>query len=194
MATIHRITVIGTYFGQTFNNVVNMQETTGLLTPEEVADEFDTEWVFEMNRMVSQNVKWTGIRVQPLTAGPPAPFNKTVAYQGQQSPAGTEFTFVAGVIKIFTAIGGRHGRGRVYIPGVGNNTTEQGVLRPDVLNLWKLTIIDPFVQKFNAANGTSPLSLGVMGKSPSSPWHPMTSLQMRGLIGVQRRRNIGIGM
>lgn len=194
MGTKFRVTLIGTYVGQTFNNVLNFDNTGAVMTAAQVADELIAFWVAQVRAQQTNNTIYTGVRVQPMEAGNPASVFKPVVLAGLKTTFSGNMPFICGVLKIGTAFGGKQGRGRIYVPGLMGLGVTDGLFTLAALTTINDQIVLPLNAQFNGLTGTSALRLGVMGKAVSSPFHVMTNLSIRSVLGIQRRRQIGVGI
>lgn len=194
MGTKFRVTIIGTYYGQTFNNVLNMDNTGTVMNAAQVADDVLAFFVLVVKAWQSNLVTYTGIRVQPMEAGNPASAFKPITIVGAKGNLVVENPFVAGVLKIGTAFGGKKGRGRIYLPGLTIHGIAGGLFTTAGLAIVNDNIVLPLFGSYNGPTGVGNLKLGVMGRAVDSPFHVMTNLQIRSVLGIQRRRQVGVGI
>lgn len=194
MATVFRVTIIATHLGQTMNNVINVRNTAAVATASDVATEMKDNYLTLIAQAQSGGLVYNAIRVQPMEVGNPAAFLLPVIIQGSKSSQGTELPFVCGVFQIQTATGGKHGRGRIYMPGVHVWGTNVGQWSSGAIAGINLGITNIIQQRFNSVNGSSFLDWGVMAKAIGSTFFPMTEIKFRTTPGLQRRRNIGVGI
>lgn len=134
---------------------------------------------------VSSEITLTGCRVKfgPDETGPSAEFNGAVAgaNTGECSPPNVTF-----LVRKLTALGGRSGRGRWYIPGVRETSVgEDGVLQEGSVTFMQAEL-DDFLVAVGALN-TNLVVLHQPGAPLTTPT-PLTALQCDSRVATQRRR------
>jgi hypothetical protein len=96
------------------------------------------------------------------------------------------------LVSVRTGVGGPHGHGRFYLPGLHYDWVENGQLRVDIVD-YVQGFMNNLVGKFKSG-GTRPITLGVSPRSSPVDFLSMTNLIVRRVCGIQRRRNIGVGI
>lgn len=96
---------------------------------------------------------------------------------------------VATLVRKVTALGGRRGRGRFYLPGVAlmNNVTEAGLIGDTFFNGFQVRLTDWYDA---LVNETVPGPLGPVllhSEAPSSP-AVITAFELQRKVATQRRR------
>lgn len=91
----------------------------------------------------------------------------------------------AALVKKITGLGGRHGRGRMYLPMAGeDDTLTGGQLQPTFL-----TGVQPSLDDFLAQFTTDDLPMVLLHAVSLPLPTPVTSLAIEAQIAIQRRRN-----
>jgi hypothetical protein len=134
---------------------------------------------------------WTQIIVQEVSLSPIASFTKAINQAGTNLANADAVPFSCFVIQIKTAAGGPHGRGRFYVGGLTNNSHTNGIVTAAVLTAWVNSL--NILKGFYGPSGTSQIRLVVKEKS-NNTFNLMTDLICRQYVGVQRRRNYGVGI
>lgn len=190
---VFRVTTIATMYGQQIQNVLHFSgPSSDPLEMSNLANEVVTGWINKVReRQISQH-HYSLVRVKLLESQFPT-FEKVVDIGGARVGGDGFLTFVANIIRIRTAIAGKHGRGRVYIGGMENAVTNQGFLRQDHLDNWEGNLNG--IRAAFLPGGTSTFRLGVTRKvAPVANFIEATSISMAPVCAVQRRRNIGVGI
>jgi hypothetical protein len=96
------------------------------------------------------------------------------------------------LFSIRTPFGGRTGHGRWYMPGLHFDHVENGVLRADI---WSLFQGDAsyITNSYKSGTTLSLVTMVVVTRSNPGAYRPMTTIVARQTLGIQRRRNIGVG-
>jgi hypothetical protein len=154
-------------------------------TPEELAADAAATWVDTFLTFQSSAIELSSVLAKygPNNIGPSAEIS--VGEVGGQSNA----TFppqVSVLVRKLTSAGGRAGRGRFFIPGVGETTAnESGIIPSDILGNWQGQA-DDFIDAM-VGFGLVPVVLHG-ADSPITVPSPITSLQVSNTVGTQRRR------
>lgn len=123
------------------------------------------------------------VKFGPNNLGPSAEVSSTVPGTGggaQTSPS------VAALVQKITAIGGRAGRGRFYLPGVQESEVgETGVLTGAFVDGLQ-DVMEAFYSEL-VSSGMPPVLLHGDGSPVSTPT-PITSFNVDGTVATQRRR------
>jgi hypothetical protein len=190
--TLFRATIIQTMYGQQIQNVLHFEHfSSDPATSSLLADAISATWIPNVRLMQTAALIYTGIKVQMLESQFP-PFVKTVNVAGQFGHDDQMTTYSAFVLRLRTAFAGKTGRGRLYIAGVLKGWTTNGLVTQDRINAWNLEIVD--IMQAHGPGGTSDFKLGVCPSKAPFNFKPVTSMQIAPTLGVQRRRNIGIGV
>lgn len=189
----YRITVSGTLFGQLIQHVFHMEDPDGLTGLAGTATDLRDNWVFKHTLRQGPEVRYTNILVQNIDDPLVAPFSLTIDRQGQWSATDRVPPFSCLVVKKVTATGGRHGRGRIFFPGVAPDAFQNGAFTSGYLTQWNDNFITPVMARYGPS-GSHNLNLMLRANLPDGAiLVPIISLQVRPILGVQRRRNIGVG-
>lgn len=189
---VFRVTVTAVLYGQQCQNVIHLSGPSsdpGQMSV--LATEIRDVWVEKVRGVITQDVKFVNINVR-LLGSQFAPFDKTINVNGAGSASNQQIPFACYVIRLRSALIGRKGHGRVYIPGVLNGVTDFGLLNQSTLNFWSPRLAD--IMAAFGPGGTSTFRLGVGPKvNTTANFKEVINLQMAPTLGSQRRRNIGIG-
>lgn len=189
--SIHRVVVSGTMYAQLWQCRFYVNNIDGALSDEEICGYFDTHWVENMRPPTINDVKFNSI--SSAAVGPPAGagFTLPLAKAGGGFSSNQVPTFMAWVFQLRTAFAGRKFRGRWYMPGVTLGLWTEGRINAAGLANWNQPLIN-LNNAFIQGNQNGQLNLVVHGE-PEAHDTPVTAIQIRSILGVQRRRNIGVG-
>lgn len=192
MANIYRVTDNQIMYGSTIQNVLHFRHASSdpsMLST--LATEYRDSWINNVRTMQSGAITHTVVQVR-LLASQFATFNFTTNIAGSNSNSSEYKLTVAHIIRLRSALIGRHGRGRVYIGGMAYNLTQSGLLTTGILTTWNQTLA-AIMAKFGPS-GTSAFRLVIIPRNNPDGYTDVTSLQMAPTEGTQRRRNIGVGI
>jgi hypothetical protein len=196
MSEIYRVTLSQLYLGQLFQNVFHLDDTSNVLTPLQVADDVETNWISKVRLIQNQVLVYQQIEVRHLNSVSPAPYQRSVVIVGNHNGAVIE-PVLTWMISLRTASSGPHGRGRQYWGAPEREGVVNGIVQPAMLSAINSAVITPLMARFGPG-GTSVLRLVV-----AEPWssghaaptvRPVLNMICRTVLGTQRRRNIGVGV
>lgn len=193
--TIERVIITGLYHGQRIQNVLHFKNQDGTLTPFQVADEVKTNFVTQLKALQNFHYQYQYISVQAVDTSTPAPpFQQSIlGFTGDFSGQGYH-NAIAAIFSIRTAISARRGRGRFYMGGVHGASVVDSIMEAGASGAYatKAAIL---TARFKLG-GTGPLVLGVFPRNSTSSADFVSMVQLihREIFGVQRRRNIGVGI
>lgn len=190
-----RAVISGIHFGQVCENVLHLKELDPPRTMQQIAADLDTGYVNAVRSRQSSNFVWTNILVQNLDDPLVAAFSLTISKQGQDFNSASISPVMAYVIKLSTNRAGRHGRGRIYVPAVHFNALDQGFFSAALQASFKTTVTDVLFAEYGLHNPPNQITLCVRERGPGvDEFHPVVAMQLRASPGVQRRRNMGVGI
>lgn len=177
-------------------NVVHFNNPDGALTHAAMAAELITHWITPLLALHNNNFVWVQLEITELGSGPSLTDTFPIA-SGQGSQAGDAAPpFVSAVIKLSSAVPGRKGRGRIFLPGLSIGTFgDRGRLTPGSYSGFQTLFLNGWRAKF-IIGGSGPLQLVITNRTPTAhaDWVHVTGLDVRNYAGVQRRRNYFVGM
>lgn len=193
--SIVRVTFSGVCLGQTMQNVVHFINPDGSMTLPAVCNEMLTYWIQPMVNCHTSSFSWTNIRAEDITSATPAqPATLAIAAAGVGTPT-TTHVCLAFIFKWQTGVGGRRGRGRIFVPAPRADWVANSVPTQAGLNYMISNVIFPILQRFGSnPAGTSVLTLCVTPRNLSTPPLGVENIAISPKMGVQRRRNIGVGI
>jgi len=192
MTTIYRVTDSQVMYGSTVQNIIHFKHgSSDPLTMQTLATEFRDSWINRVRSVQSGAIKHTVVQVRMLESQF-ATFNLTVNLDGTNSNSNEYKLTVAHIIRLRSALIGRHGRGRVYIGGLAFNLTQNGFLTTNILETWN-TQLGHIMDVFGPA-GSSEFRMVLIPRTNPQGFTDVTSLQMAPTEGSQRRRNVNVGI
>jgi hypothetical protein len=195
---IFRVVNSAHLFGQTVQNVIHFSKT-------------DAVWPSDANSLAlairdvwlggAHGIRWIQTStcvwslVQVYDAGSPSlsPISLTISVAGNETSFSDALPpYEALILRIRADAFGKHGRGRVYIPGVTVGTFAAGVLSSSAI-----TALSPILAQLTAGfitSGGTGFSVGIAPRNSPVDFHLADRFEVAPTSGVQRRRNIGIGI
>lgn len=192
---LERVTISCTVDGQICQNVMHFKNPDGALTATQVADKIDTLWIPQWKQFQHAGAIWFDIEVRRIPTGP-AVFHKTITVAGTGGAEAEQDNPVAcRVMKLQTPIAGRHGHGRLYIPGTAFSAWNKGLIKPASIIAGQ-TVVNALKAAFVGGGATSGLQLMVAPRNAGTEADGIlvTDITQRTTLGYQRRRSIGVGI
>lgn len=190
---IARVTLTGTYHGQTCQNVFHMfrdNATTAEL--QDLPAMLIADWINLIRPQQINTFKWIDVMVQQLSPNFGQAIRVAINHPGAIGGSSGLPSVLSVILSFRTGTPGKTGRGRVYISGLKADAFADNVLTPDYLNLWT-TIANSLDERW-AFGGTFPWRLGIAPRSDPTAFKNVTLITPRAVFGVQRRRNTGVGI
>lgn len=188
-----RVVLSGTLFNQLCQNVLHFEDTDAFLSLPDCVAEIETYWLQYFRAYQMMSYRWTDISAG-FVGDASSPFHKPVVYFGQSATDDSAQSFSCIKFRIHTPVGGRSGRGRIYITGMStvynwtNGLLNQGAL--DKMNI----VIGNITSRYIGLSSAGPLTLGILGKKkPPSAFIVADAISVSPTAGVLRRRNVGVG-
>lgn len=189
---IFRVTTIATMYGQQCQNVFHLLgPSADPLELSAVADHVATNWVGVIRIQQTAAVVYTQVKVRLLDSQFP-PFVKTINTAGSWGFDDEVSTVLCHLLRLRSSEIGKRGRGRLYIPGVLKGWTKNGLMTAAQITSWNARIAT--LMETYGPNGSSVYRLTIVPSKPPYSSREVTSMQIAPTLGVQRRRNIGIGV
>lgn len=165
------------------------------LTSATVAAELRDNWCTLLAAGQGFNFGWRNISVYQVGSGL-SPTNLPIVINGQDGVSPLDGTQVICMkFRILTATGGRKGRGRIYLPGYRQAYWSVGQMTATGITNMTARINAIKTRYVGEATATSPLVLGVLPRGDDPTQFKMsTDLTLSLTPGIQRRRNLGIGI
>lgn len=189
---IFRITTIGLMYGQQIQNQFHLLgPSADPLELQTIAQHVRDNWLAEIRLRHTQALRYNTIKVRLLESQFPT-HSETVNIAGNFGFDDEVSTVLAFILRLRSGVIGRKGRGRLYIGGVLKGWTHNGLVDESQINLWNITI--GALMGVYGPNGSSPYRLTIVPQKPPFTTNEVTTMQVAPTLGVQRRRNIGIGV
>lgn len=196
--SIHRVTISSTYFGSVCQNVVYCYNADGALTAAQIATEFYDNFVGHsalvgIQHLANSYVTFFQVKVENVSSPGDAPYLLAINRQGEVQGTTEASPTVCLVLQLRTATAGRHGHGRIYLPGTNPAFTNSGLVSSGGQSYIVQCL--PALNARFCIGGSGPLYLVVHRKGTTgADDHPVTVLQIASRLGVQRRRSVGVGI
>lgn len=183
-----------------YNNAINCQNVVVFddgnnnFTDLQVATELRDNWLTLIKAGQVTTFAWRNISIERIGSGV-APLNLAVNVQGVDSVdnlGGTQVICVKW--RIHTTFPGKKGRGRIFLPAFRSVYWSAGQLTS--LGITNISgLITTVKNRYVGPGSSGPLKLGVRGRGASdSGFHAADDITLSITPGVQRRRNLGVGI
>jgi hypothetical protein len=189
---VFRVTVVYTQQGQQMNNVIHFSgPSSDPAQMNALADEVTAHWVPEIRSQQSGDVRYVAIIVRLLDSQF-APITKAISIGGGSGNDNDKTTYCH-VVRIRSALIGKHGRGRVYIGGIPNNADQKSFLDTDRVTAWTNHLAT--IMAWCGPTGSSAFRIGITRKqNPTANFIEAVRLEIAPQYSLQRRRKVGIGV
>lgn len=191
MAFFARATFSGLRYGQLCQNVVHFEWLGISWDPVAIANHLAANWLPKVVWFSGTGFRYSAVLVQDATNPNLQTATLSVDLAGNVFDDNRCPPFVACVLKIQTLQGGRSGRGRIFLPGVAHDSMQNGLFQANFQQTRQPRIDE--LKVLYGLSGTSQLRLGLFNRTTNA-FNGMSNLTLRPVPGVQRRRNIGIGV
>lgn len=194
MATnVFRVTTTGIMYGQQCQNVLHFRgPSSDPAQMSALADDVQTNWITNLRPRISGDLTWNSIQVR-LLESQFATFTKTISIQGNAGTSNQLWTVQSFIIRLRSAVIGRHGHGRVYIAGVLPGQMQLGFWQSSTVTLWAGTLAS--ILAAYGPSGSSTFRLGIGPKTNTTAnFLDVVNLQLGPIPGTQKRRNSGVGI
>lgn len=191
--SVIRVTISGVCLGQTMQNVLHFTNPDDTLTLPAVCTDIRDNWLASMSNCSTSSFTYTLVRADRVdVASPPSPATLAVAVAGVGTPT-TNHVVLCFIFKLRTGVGGRRGRGRIYTMAPRADWISNSVPTGAGSAFMTGTVIPALLARYGPT-GASPLILGVASRDDPTDIKSVESIAVANYMGVQRRRNIGVGI
>ena len=190
---IYRITPSCLVDGQICQNVVHF-EHLGSSTPQALGTIFVNEWLSQIRPFQHAGAVWFDVAVRQVSPVGPAEQHVTISLAGTGgSKSAFDVPFCARVLQFRTTVAGRHGRGRLFIPGTSASAWDSGIIKPVSITAGA-PLITQLKIRFIGPDAPSTLNLVLARRSDPSQTLLVNDILQRTVLGHMASRGIGRGM
>lgn len=188
---INKVVISATNFGQLVQNRIYVRSEE-FQEVDEIAAHIWNSWINTIRVMQHSGLLYFSVEVSRNREGTSQKFTELRSVTGAQSQETQGVSFSAAVLQFQTGLAGRKFHGRYYVAAHRQGTTHLGMIDPSEMTIWR-TQLDILQNAYCGADGGSTgLGLVIHGEGQAHDT-PVTSIGCRPILGVQRRRNIGVG-
>jgi len=188
---IDKVVITQTLFNQLVQNRIHVQCET-FQEVEEVAAHIWNSWINNVRPWQHGGLRYTNVTVTRIDPPGGLSFTETRSIFGAQAEETQGLSFTAGVLRFQTGLAGRQNRGRYYVAGYRQGATHLGQFDAAELANWKQQTDILQTLYTGPTGGSTGLNL-LIRHQQSGGFVPVVNIAMRPIIGVQRRRNVGVG-
>lgn len=192
----HRVTITGRYHGQTIQNVIHLRNLDGTHSNQAIAAFIVSDWVPVFQNLHHNSFQYVSAEVREILTPTPGPaFNLPFTLVGgggtTESPSFSCFK-----LRFGTALAGKKFRGRYYIGGISQALFNSGMVISATGITRLQAVSNNIVQKWcGVGPGAIPgLDLVIAHKDTQILPTLVISCIHAPIQGVQRRRNLGVGI
>lgn len=196
---IFRAVLSATMYGQVVQNVIHFDKgdatwpADGNLLCTTLRDSF-IGGTNGIKVRVNQCLVWNLITVYDAEHPGNAPVNLAVNIAGSGTgSSGNQVPIWSYILQIRSVVGGKHGKGRIYLAGTTLSEFANGVLNSTAITNWGLTITQ-LTGNFITGGGSTGFKIGIAPRATPADFLGADYLQISSKAGCQRRRNIGVGI
>lgn len=193
--SIWEVNISGILLGQAHQNVLHFtDETFPTINAMTVATRIRDQWLDQIKTLHTSNLVYNTITVKDLQLPLVAPTTLAINIPGTIGSDSNMLPFASMVILKQTASSGRHGHGRYYVGGLPTVAYASGLLTAARITGFETmrTVLEP---RWIGGSATAGLQMGVVDKSGGGVvFRALVRIVARSIVGVQRRRNIGVGI
>jgi len=192
---IYRVTFSGIYLGSVMQNVVHFEGSEGTGSLATIAVDMRDNWAVTMRNAHCSGFAYTNIAVKNLSDPSEQTYNLPYAAAGSGEPTPPHMV-IAFILTLRGAAPGRRGRGRVYVAAPRGGWIANSVVTSAGLTSLQSLVINPISLRFVSPGNTSSLKLVIYHKNwaDGPDVTSVASISARQYLGVQRRRNINVGV
>ena len=191
--SIVRVTCFQTYWAQSVQNVLHFDDNVSTYDPVNIKNDIVANWITNVALLQNAVLTYVGVAVKCLQPAESTTSFFAVSIGGTGFALAYGLSYPALVVKIETATPGYRGRGRFYIAGLPGAGYDSGRFNGGTLTAIN-TVVASLWAAYGPSSSISPMQIGVMGRDAGATFHPATNLLPRSVPGVQRRRNLGVGI
>lgn len=192
---IKKVVLSAIYLGQLCQNRMWVNTLDNADDERDVALLFRDFWMPEYRKLCLEDVRWFDISVSSSNNLNPLVHHEPVSIGGGQLTEAVKIPFACGVLQLHTGLAGRRNRGRIYTIGPRGGDFQNGFISPQGVILYQ-GVANALKEKFaNPAIGAGFVQLVIHGEPESGESHdtPVIDIVAKSTMGVQRRRNVGVG-
>lgn len=190
---VFEVTIIGTYMGQTHENVLHFRKDAATSSDlQNLATEIEVGWLQKIKEFTPSEMLWHTIRVRNIGNNLDPAINHTIVIQGISSSASQMPSFVCMLLKIQTDVAGKTGRGRIYLSSPAPGHIVNGRFGNNLIDFVNVRLGQ--LKGLYIIPATTGWELGVCKRGDPSAFKHAIDLKLDTIPRCQRRRNIGVGV
>jgi hypothetical protein len=194
--TYIRVTTKAQGFGSSFWNVLHFTRAGFEGDYNALADLMIAQWCFPFNHWSSDRMQFTACRVEGFGEGSPPTIEKQIVNLLGRWPEPYTAAQVAVVIQLKTALKGRSKQGRIFAPCIPRSWCLNGTLEASAgvaaeYNAIQTQLTQKFIDTGHA--NFKGLRLVVRSRKLGST-QPVTAMVVQPILGVIRKRKVGVGI
>lgn len=191
---IWRVTMSCLVLGQVCQNVVHVDDLAQNILGLTICTKFEAQWLPNITPFQHTSALWTRIEARVVSPVGLAPTIKTINIPGAGSSLqDADNSMLARQLQFRTTVSGKHGRGRLYIPGASIVGFTQGLVKQQSLQAG-LPLCQALMNGFCIDPPGSELALVIARKNDASQTLRVSSIVQATTARMLRRRQLGVGI
>lgn len=190
---VARVTIGQTWFGQVVQNVIHLDDNEGSYDPAAIKTAIETLWIPAVRPLALSTLKYVLLQIRNMSVVGGLTSSYVINITGSAGSAVEGWGPLCYLWSLQTLTGGHSGKGRIYLAGCypGNIVTGRFISASMDQQVAAIALIST---RFLGASPTSGYNLTVCKREELPTSHPVVNIVPRDVPGVQRRRNIGVGI
>jgi len=190
---VARVTISQTWCGQVCQNVIHLDNGEGAYDATAIKSAIETLWIPPIRPLQLGTVNYFKIQVRDMNDVTGITSDFVVNINGSAGSAVEAWGPLCYLWSLKTAFGGHSGQGRIYLTGCYPGNVVLGRLISASMDQ-QATAAATIATRFLGATPTSGYNLAICKREFNPNAKLVTQIIPRQVPGVQRRRNIGVGI
>lgn len=190
---VARVTIGQTWFGQVVQNVIHLDYGEVAYNPANIKTAIETLWIPPIRPMQLSTLKYVLLQIRNMHDVGGLTSSYVINITGSAGSAVEGWGPLCYLWSLQTLTGGHRGKGRIYLAGCYPGNVVTGRFISASMDQ-QVAAIATLSTRFLGATPTSGFNLTVCKREELPASNPVVNIVPRDVPGVQRRRNIGVGI
>lgn len=191
---IFRVTLTASFRGMIMQNVLHFDQHASGITGQTICEIVRDQWLDQQRFFSVDQVIWINVSATQVDPGVGLTTNLAVNITGAaNATSSNDHPVLCEKIRVQTATVGRHGRGRIYCPVAAVSGGNVGIVNAATITSRNARLAT-LMARFNDNNPSTFITYGIIPRDTPSSFKPAINMFLDSKYGIQRRRNIGVGI
>jgi len=192
--SIYRVTLTASFRGMIVQNVLHFDQHDSGITGATITEIIRDQWMDQFRGFSVDQVIWTNIGATQVTPSVGLTTNLAVSITGNANATSAgDHPCICEKIRVQTATPGKTGRGRIFCPVASLFGHNLGILNPATIAARNVKLAT-LMSRFPDDDPPFGITFGIAPRDNPSAFKPATTMFCDSKYGIQRRRNIGVGI